>query len=67
MKIAVASLGNFHANPFGPELQVKQMFCGRSAQGKKLLTGNYGFHPTNNRLNSIYKVYLTIEYTMNIL
>jgi hypothetical protein len=25
MKIAVASLGNFHANPFGPELQVKQM------------------------------------------
>jgi len=24
MKIAVASLGNFHANPFGPELQVKQ-------------------------------------------
>ena len=25
MKIAVASLGNFHANPYGPELQVKQM------------------------------------------
>jgi hypothetical protein len=29
MKIAVASLGNFHAKPFGPELQVKQMFYGR--------------------------------------
>jgi len=27
MKIAVASLGNFHANPFGPELQVKQMLA----------------------------------------
>jgi hypothetical protein len=25
MKIAVASLGNFHANPYGPEWQVKQM------------------------------------------
>jgi hypothetical protein len=24
MKIAVATLGNFHANPFGPELQVKR-------------------------------------------
>jgi hypothetical protein len=30
MKIAVASLGNFHANPFGPELQVKQMLAGRA-------------------------------------
>jgi hypothetical protein len=25
MKIAVATLGNFHAKPYGPELQVKQM------------------------------------------
>jgi len=25
MKIAVATLSNFHANPYGPELQVKQM------------------------------------------
>ena len=33
MKIAVASLGNFHANPFGPELQVKQMLCSRCAGG----------------------------------
>ncbi len=33
MKIAVATLGNFHANPFGPELQVKQMFYGRCARG----------------------------------
>jgi hypothetical protein len=24
MKIAVATLGNFHAKPFGPELQVKR-------------------------------------------
>ena len=29
MKIAVASLGNFHAKPFGPELQVKQMLATR--------------------------------------
>jgi hypothetical protein len=31
MKIAVATLGNFYANPFGPELQVIQMLgpaCG---------------------------------------
>ena len=31
MKIAVATLGNFHANPYGPELQVKQMLDGRYA------------------------------------
>jgi hypothetical protein len=35
MKIAVAALGNFHAKPFGTAMQLKQMFCGRSAQGKK--------------------------------
>jgi len=35
MKIAVASLGNFHANPFGPELQVKQMLARRCARGGK--------------------------------
>jgi len=29
MKIAVATLGNFYAKPFGPELQVKQMLGGR--------------------------------------
>jgi len=29
MKIAVASLGNFHAKPYGPELQVNQMLSGR--------------------------------------
>jgi hypothetical protein len=27
MVYAVASLGTNHAKPFGPELQVKQMFC----------------------------------------
>ena len=35
MKIAVATLGNFHAKPFGPELQVKQMLgpaCGGTEQ-----------------------------------
>jgi len=35
MKIAVATLGNFHANPFGPELQVKQMLDGRFAPKKE--------------------------------
>jgi hypothetical protein len=35
MKIAVASLGNFHANPFGPELQVKQMLERRCARAEK--------------------------------
>ena len=35
MKIAVASLGNFHANPYGPELQVKQMLDWRCARGKR--------------------------------
>ncbi len=34
MKIAVASLGNFHAKPFGPELQVKQMLDGRLRRKK---------------------------------
>jgi hypothetical protein len=35
MKIAVVAtlLGNFHAKPFGPELQVKQMFDGRLRRG----------------------------------
>ena len=32
MKIAVATLGNFHANPFGPELQVKQMLGRRASR-----------------------------------
>jgi hypothetical protein len=34
MKIAVVAslLGNFHANPYGPELQVKPMLDGRFAQ-----------------------------------
>ena len=32
MKIAVATLGNFHAKPFGPELQVKQMLHRRFAR-----------------------------------
>ena len=32
LKIAVASLGNFHAKPFGPELQVKQMLYRRFAR-----------------------------------
>ena len=32
MKIAVASLGNFHAKPFGPELQVNQMLYRRFAR-----------------------------------
>jgi len=32
MKIAVASLGNFHAKPFGPELQVNQMLHRRFAR-----------------------------------
>jgi hypothetical protein len=36
MKIAVASLGNFHANPFGPELQVKQMLVGPCGRRKKM-------------------------------
>jgi len=35
MKIAVASLGNFHANPYGPELQVKQMLERRLRRAKK--------------------------------
>jgi hypothetical protein len=36
MKIAVATLGNFHTNPFGPELQVKQMLaCRRFAAQKE--------------------------------
>ena len=34
MKIAVASLGNFHAKPFGPELQVNQMLGGRLRRGR---------------------------------
>jgi hypothetical protein len=39
MKIAVvaALLGNFHAKPSGPELQVKQMFDGRFAQKKRII------------------------------
>jgi hypothetical protein len=40
MKIAVATLGNFHAKPFGPELQVKQMFSGRFAPRKELFEDN---------------------------
>jgi len=36
MKIAVASLGNFHAKPFGPELQVKQMLGTRCAGGVEI-------------------------------
>jgi len=35
MKIAIATLSNFHAKPFGPELQVKQMLgpaCGGAEQ-----------------------------------
>jgi len=35
MKIAVATLGNFHAKPFGPELQVKQMLARRCARAEK--------------------------------
>jgi len=34
MKIAVATLGNFYAKPFGPELQVKQMLGSRCAGGE---------------------------------
>ena len=36
MKIAVVAvlLGNFHAKPFGPELQVKQMLAGRLRRKK---------------------------------
>jgi len=33
MIFAVASLGKNHANPFGPELQVKQMLDGRRSRG----------------------------------
>jgi len=33
MVCAVASLGTNHAKPFGPELQVKQMFEGRRYRG----------------------------------
>jgi hypothetical protein len=36
MKIAVASLGNFHANPFGPELQVIKMLGARLRRTKKV-------------------------------
>jgi len=35
MKIAVATLGNFYAKPFGPELQVKQMVDGRLRRARK--------------------------------
>jgi hypothetical protein len=37
MKIAVVAtlLGNFHAKPFGPELQVKQMLGRRFAPKNK--------------------------------
>jgi hypothetical protein len=35
MKIAVAALGNFHANPYGPELQVIQMLDGRLRRKEK--------------------------------
>jgi len=45
MKIAVVAtlLGNFHANPFGPELQVKQMLEGPSGRrkGKKNMIPDY--------------------------
>jgi len=34
MKIAIATLSNFHAKPFGPELQVKQMFYGRDGPSR---------------------------------
>ena len=36
MKIAVATLGNFHAKPFGPELQVKQMLGGRLRRARNI-------------------------------
>jgi len=42
MKIAVVATllcGNFHANPFGPELQVKQMLDGRRLCGAKIEQG----------------------------
>jgi len=37
MLFAVASLGKKHANPFGPELMVKQMFDGRLRREKSAL------------------------------
>jgi len=43
MKIAVASLGNFHAKPFGPELQVNQMLGGRLRRMKKLFLNNLAY------------------------
>jgi hypothetical protein len=36
MKIAVASLGNFHANPFGPELQVKRNVIHTPSAGEEI-------------------------------
>jgi len=36
MLFAVATLGKKHANPYGPELQVKQMLERRLRRGKEL-------------------------------
>jgi len=47
MKIAVATLGNFHANPslryasFRTQLQVKQMLAGRLRRGGKYENKQY--------------------------
>jgi polar amino acid transport system substrate-binding protein len=51
MEIAVATLGNFHAKPFGPAKQVKQMLDGRRFRGAKSL---------KNKINQ--KKSITLDY-----
>jgi len=53
MVCAVATLGTNHAKPFGPELQVKQMFDGRAIRAHNniqfievFVAINYAHHDT---------------------
>jgi hypothetical protein len=41
MEIAVATLGNFHAKPFGPAKQVKQMLERRRFAARKKMKNVY--------------------------
>jgi hypothetical protein len=56
MLFAVATLGKKHANPFGPELQVKQMLGGRAIGplivNKKILQH---FSPKNKIYGGFYE------------
>jgi len=60
--VLVAALGTNHAKPFGPEMQVKQMFCGRAARAQHHIPDAraiLGAGSTRNTIEEIFKILRT--------